>query len=94
MKAIIPMILVIPVVGCATLAAVPPVSGSGAYTFDAAAPDPAPATIPPLFQDQNIGPRLIIPVTGGFPVMGIPLGGNIYQPVTGGLPVVGTPITP
>jgi hypothetical protein len=88
------MIFVIPVLGCATLAAVPPAPGSGAYTFEAAAPDPAPATIAPLFQDQNIGPRLIIPVTGGVPVMGIPLGGNIYQPVTGGLPVMGTPITP
>jgi hypothetical protein len=94
MKAIIVMIFVIPVAGCAVLAAVPLVLGSAAYTVEAAAPDPAPATTAPLFQDQNMGPRLIFPVTGGVPVMGIPLGGNVYQPVTGGLPVIGTPITP
>jgi hypothetical protein len=94
MKAINLMILVLPIVGCASFAAGPPASGSGASTFEAEAPELAPPTIAPLFPDQNIGPRLIMPVTGGVPVMAIPLGGNIYQPLTGDLPVMGTPLTP
>jgi hypothetical protein len=42
----------------------------------------------------NNAPRLVIPATGGAPVVAIPLGGNLYLPVTGGPPVPGTPIGP
>jgi len=40
---------------------------------------------------QNAGPTLVIPATGGPPVIAIPAGG-IYVPVTGGAPITGTPI--
>jgi hypothetical protein len=94
MKALVLMILVISAAGCATLGTVPGAQGSSGYTVEAAATDSASATIAPPLQDQNMGPRIIIPVTGGAPVIGIPLGGNIYLPVTGGAPVIGIPITP
>jgi hypothetical protein len=53
-----------------------------------AAPDPFPA------RTQNTGPQVIIPVTGGPPVLGIPVGGNLFVPVTGGPPVPGIPTSP
>lgn len=43
--------------------------------------------------DPN-SPRLIIPATGGAPVLATPLGGGLYLPVTGGAPVPGTPVHP
>ncbi len=43
---------------------------------------------------NNLGPQLVVPVTGGAPVIGIPVGGNLYVPVTGGPPVVGLPTGP
>jgi len=39
----------------------------------------------------KIGPQPVMPVTDGAPVMGIPLGGDMYLPVTGGPRVVGIP---
>ena len=45
-------------------------------------------------QQPNLGPRLILPATGGTPVFAIPLGGDIYLPVTGGVPVIGMALTP
>src|SRR5262245_7811942 len=56
---------------------------------DSSAPTPT-ASLP----DQNIGPRFIIPATGGLPVLALPLGGDIYQPVTGGAPIIGIPTGP
>jgi hypothetical protein len=55
------------------------------------APDPFPA---PLQAPANFGPQLIIPVTGGPPVMALPLGGTLYQPLTGDPPVTGMPLFP
>ena len=52
------------------------------------------APINPPFQNQDIGPRLVLPVTGGAPVFGIPLGGDLFQPVTGAVPVIGIPTSP
>jgi hypothetical protein len=43
---------------------------------------------------EGPGPRLVLPATGGPPVLAIPLGGGIYLPVTGGIPTPGTPISP
>ena len=94
MKALMLMILVFSISGCATPGPVSGAQGRSGYTVEAAATDSASAAIAPPFQDQNIGPRIIIPATGGAPVIGIPLGGNIYLPVTGGAPVIGIPITP
>lgn len=58
----------------------------------AAAPiaDTAPVFPPP----PDFSPHLIQPVTGGAPVLGLPLGGSLYQPVTGGMPVTGIMLGP
>ena len=94
MKTLILMILVVSTAGCATLGTVPGAQVSSGSTVAAAGIDFAPATSAPPFPDQNIGPRIIMPVTGGAPVIGIPLGGDMYLPVTGGAPVMGMPTTP
>lgn len=51
-------------------------------------PSPFPSTQP------NLGPQLIVPLTEGPPIIGIPVGGNLYMPVTGGAPVTGIPTSP
>ena len=73
--------LLILLVGCAPLTTLP----SGAPNLSSAPDGPAP---PP----EPIGPRMILPVTGGAPVLGIPLGGGVYLPVTGEAPVFGIPL--
>jgi hypothetical protein len=93
MKALILMILV-PIAGCATLGSTPGTQVASGSRAAATGIDFAPAPSAPPFSDQNMGPRLIMPVTGGAPVFGIPFGGNMYLPVTGGTPVVGMPLTP
>ncbi len=40
----------------------------------------------------DLSPRLVIPATGGPPILCTPLGGGVYQPVTGGTPIPGTPV--
>ncbi len=60
----------------------------------ASAPDPQPAPIFSSPPQDNFAPRLVQPVTGGPPAIGIPLGGNLFQPVTGGPPVIGIPLGP
>jgi hypothetical protein len=55
---------------------------------------PTASTIFPPSQEQSMGPRIVLPATGGPPVVGIPLGGNIYMPVTGGDPIIGIPTSP
>jgi hypothetical protein len=52
----------------------------------ASAPPPASPSAP------DTSPRLVIPATGGPPVMAIPVGGSTFQPVTGGPPITGTPV--
>jgi hypothetical protein len=93
MRTFMLLILVFSAAGCATLGTVPVTQGNRESSAEEAAAS-APATIASPFQDQNIGPRIIIPVTGGAPVIGIPLGGNIFLPVTGGEPVIGIPTSP
>jgi hypothetical protein len=66
--------------GCAT--------GYGAQQSDGWAEQASAAPSP------ETGPRLVLPATGGAPVMAIPLGGGVYLPVTGEPPVVATPLTP
>jgi hypothetical protein len=93
MKAAIPLILfLVAMSGCATLGAVQG-NGGGAPSDHSA--DSASSAIPNPFppQDDN-SPRLIIPLTGGPPVIGIPVGGNLFLPVTGGAPVPGIPTSP
>jgi hypothetical protein len=93
MKTLFLMVLVISAAGCATLGTAPQAQASSGSTV-AAGIDFAPAASASPFPDQNIGPRIIMPVTGGAPVIGIPLGGDLYLPVTGGMPVIGMPTTP
>jgi len=93
MKTLILMTLVVATAGCAMLGTAPGAQVSSGST-EATAIDFAPATTAPPFPDQNMGPRIIIPVTGGAPVIGIPLGGNMYLPVTGGPPVIAIPTSP
>ena len=57
-------------------------------------PAPQPAATPSALQPDNSSPRLMLPLTGGPPVMAIPVGGNLYLPLTGGPAVPGMPITP
>jgi hypothetical protein len=95
MKAAIPLFLfAFAASGCATLGATPGGSGSGA-TFDHSAVSASPTMSNPFPpQDTNSMPRLIIPATGGPPVIGIPIGGDLFLPVTGGPPVPGIPTSP
>jgi hypothetical protein len=93
MKSII-LIILVSIAGCATLGSAPGTQVSSSSPVAAASADFAPAPSAPPFPDQNIGPRIIMPVTGGAPILGIPFGGDMYLPVTGGAPVMGMPITP
>jgi hypothetical protein len=95
MKAAISLVLFIFVAtGCTTLGAIQSDSGNTVAAFGSAGPDSVTPSDPFPPQDTNSMPRLIIPATGGPPVLGIPVGGNIFLPVTGGPPVPGIPITP
>jgi hypothetical protein len=94
MKAATVLVLsVLAATGCATLGPVPGNSGSTASGSPAEAVSPATSDpFPP--QEDNTSPRLIVPVTGGPPVIGIPVGGGLFVPVTGGPPVIGIPTGP
>jgi hypothetical protein len=95
MKSLTSLILVVfAATGCATLGPNQGVAGStGSAGGDAASSSPAPTSVFSP-QDQNLGPRLVIPATGGPPVIGIPVGGGLFLPVTGGPPIVGIPTGP
>jgi hypothetical protein len=75
--------------GCATMVGNPGNQKSDSHSFDAPTVNSS-----PLQEQQDLGPQLVIPATGGAPVMGIPVGGNLYVPVTGGAPIVGIPVGP
>jgi hypothetical protein len=82
------------VAGCVTQGAVQPQALNDSSSANAA---PAAVMMPdasPRSEPEILFPRVFMPVTGGTPVIGIPLGGNIFQPVTGGPPVLGIPLTP
>lgn len=49
----------------------------------------APASAP---AGHSTGPQMVVPATGGPPVLAIPVGAGVYQPVTGGAPTPGTPV--
>lgn len=94
------VVALLTVTACASLGS-PQGASAGASSYPApavhSAPDPSPAPpSPSLFPSpgNDTAPRLITPTTGGPPVLGIPLGGNIFLPVTGGPPVSGIPLFP
>jgi hypothetical protein len=94
MKAATLLILsVLATTGCATLGSV---QGGPAITpsdDDASSASPT-MTDPFASTEPNTSPQLIIPATGGPPVIGIPLGGDLFLPVTGGAPVPGISTDP
>jgi hypothetical protein len=93
-KTVIPLLLVISAItGCATQGLVARSPGNADPSFQESASDPFPSTAAPS-QSQDMMPRLVIPLTGGAPVIGIPVGGNLYIPVTGGPPIPGMPVSP
>ena len=82
------------IAGCMTQGTVQPPalndsSSPSAAPAEVTMPDIAPPTRP-----ENLSPKIIQPVFGGPPVIGIPLGGNLFQPVTGGPPVIGIALNP
>ena len=94
-KTVIPFVLIVfAATGCATLGPIQGDPGSTGSAYDEARSTSAAVTTLSPPQDENTGPRLIVPATGGAPVIGIPVGGNLFLPVTGGPPVVGIPTSP
>ena len=92
MKTLMALLLVLSATtGCATQGLVAGSPANSGPSFVDTAPDPFPPTPP---QIPNMMPRLVIPVTGGPPVIGIPVGGDLYVPVTGGPPIPGMPVSP
>lgn len=80
--------------GCATVGATSGQSAVGASTSSA---NDSSALVPDVFppsQQQSMLPSIVLPVTGGAPIIGIPLGGNLFMPVTGGEPIIGIPTGP
>lgn len=86
------------IAGCATRGPFQPEAPVGSAQLAPAVPSAArsPMPDPPAFppKTENLGPHLVMPFTGGPPVMAMPLGGNLFQPLTGGPPVPGTSISP
>jgi hypothetical protein len=94
MKGLLALILVSMTAGCASFGRLPSNHRGDGSSLDATHSMPATPMAASSSQTHNIGPSLVLPATGGAPVMAIQLGGNIYQPVTGGPPVVGMRLTP
>ena len=94
MKTLALMVLILATAGCASLGPVAEAQEPGGSPVIDAAPDSTAPMLASPFPNQNMQPQIIIPVTDGVPVIGIPLGGDIFLPVTGGAPVVGIPTSP
>ncbi len=79
--------------GCAMLGSVQGAAGNSLMDAQetSVSPLPTPSAAQPA---DDMSPRLIIPVTGGPPVIGIPPGGGLFVPVTGGPAVMGIPTSP
>lgn len=94
MKALAALALVVALNGCATVGSSSAGAPGGVSTAGESA-SPVPDSLSPFpAQQPNLGPQLVIPMTGGAPVMGIPVGGNLFIPVTGGAPVPSMPLFP
>jgi len=94
MKTLSLLVLALSTAGCATLGAFPETQATSGSTVEAVATAPDLPAFPPSSQEQDIGPQIILPATGGAPIIGVSLGGNIYLPVTGGAPVIGIATSP
>jgi hypothetical protein len=80
--------------GCATSGALQSQHNSGTSTNSVTGTSALVPNVFPPSQQQNIGPSIVLPVTGGAPVIAVSLGGDIFLPVTGGVPVIGIPTSP
>jgi len=76
--------LPVAIAGCANVGMAPGNQQAASPQFETTSSPSAPTGVP----------RLVIPATGGAPVMAIPLGGDIYLPITGEPPVPGIPVSP
>jgi hypothetical protein len=72
---------------------IPDCPGPPGASTDAAAATDTEAAFPPPKQ-PNSGPQLVIPATGGAPIIGIPVGADLFIPATGGPPVIGISTDP
>jgi hypothetical protein len=60
----------------------------GGVGTGASFPDSSDSSTP--ISSPNTGPQMVIPATGGAPVMATPLGAGLYMPISSGVPIVGT----
>ena len=77
--------LVLALAGCAPIGTTPGNRHGAVGEFQGATPE-TDAVV------QTGSPRLVLPATGGPPMMAIQLGGNLYLPLTGEAPFPGLPI--
>ncbi|HEY1815349.1 MAG TPA: hypothetical protein VGG74_23535 [Kofleriaceae bacterium] len=65
-------------------------ANSAAGPEDSSFPPPS-TPLPTTAPVQSMAPQVVVPATGGPPVVATPVGGNVYVPVTGGAPITGIP---
>ena len=89
-------ITVLTLAGCASLGPMQAGDISTPVVPTISPPPTPPSPWPFPSHSDNMLPRMIIPATGGPPVLGIPLGpgSTVFLPATGGPPVVGMPLFP
>jgi hypothetical protein len=65
--------------------------GAGARPETAASTTPllAPST---TMATPSMAPKIVIPATGGTPVLATPVGGGVYISATTGRPIIGVPV--
>ena len=88
------LLAAVTLVGCITTGSTANNRPSAATALNTGTSAPSPPTFPASSIDENKMPRIILPATGGAPIIGIPIGGNIFLPSTGGPPVIGIPTSP
>ena len=95
MKTMAALILALSIVtGCASFQSYRPIDRSSLDASSSPNPTSTVSAAPVAAPVAPAGPGLVIPATGGAPIMAIHLGGAVYQPLTGGAPVVGIPVGP
>jgi len=95
MKTVLPgLVLVVALAGCATTGATADNRANAASALNSDPGASSPLLIPAPSSGQNLMPQIILPATGGAPIIGIPIGGNMFIPANGGPPVIGIPTSP
>jgi hypothetical protein len=91
MKTLGVLALLLSTASCATMGA--GTAQSNPSSFNVATLGASQPVTPDPSQKTHSGTPLVLPATGGPPVVGIPVGGNLYLPTTGGPPIMATPLT-